>query len=187
MMLNFIECFEGIASEDYCDRMVNKLEDLIANDSGNNCLGREANGGVANRQDVSRYFERDCPDLAKETNDILDEGLREYLLKYPSLGMMGFYSTVVKVQKTEPKGGFHTWHTEQGSGRSVATRCLVWMIYLNSLPESEGTTEFLEFGLKLQPKKGTLVLWPAGWTHTHRGNPVYTQNKYIATGWYYLN
>ena len=100
--------------------------------------------------------------------------------------MLSFYSQIVKVQKTEPKGGFHKWHTEQGVGRSSNARCLVWMIYLNDLPEGEGTTEFLEFGLKLQPKQGMLVLWPAGWTHTHRGNPVYTQNKYIATGWYYL-
>ena len=186
-MMNFIECYENIASEDYCDRMIKKLEELITSNSEHNCFGSNANGGPANRKDVARYFERDCANLAKETNSILDNGLRFYLEKYPSLDMMPFYSNVVKVQKTEPKGGFHTWHCEQGNDRSTSTRCLVWMIYLNTLPEGEGTTEFLEFGVKLQPNMGSLVFWPASWTHTHRGNPVYTQNKYIATGWYYLS
>ena len=40
--------------------------------------------------------------------------------------------------------------------------------------------------MKLRPKKGTVCLFPASWTHTHRGNPVYTKDKYIATGWFYL-
>jgi hypothetical protein len=185
-MTNFIECYEGIASADYCRRMIAELDSLIETGSGN-CLGKDANGGTDNRKDISRYFERDNPSLAEETNKILDAGLQKYLGKYPSLEMIPFYSQVVKVQKTEPKGGFHRWHSEQTNGRATNTRCLVWMIYLNNLPEGEGTTEFLEFGIKLQPKEGSLVLWPAAWTHTHRGNPVYTQNKYIATGWYYLN
>ena len=34
--------------------------------------------------------------------------------------------------------------------------------------------------LKVQPKKGVFVFFPASFTHTHRGNAVYTHNKYIA-------
>ena len=34
------------------------------------------------------------------------------------------------------------------------------------------------------PPKGRLVIWPAGFTHPHRGNAVYDKDKYIATGWF---
>ena len=54
------------------------------------------------------------------------------------------------------------------------------------IPEGEGETEFFEYGVKLQPKKGAVCFFPSSFTHTHRGNPVYKHNKYIATGWYYL-
>ena len=68
-----------------------------------------------------------------------------------------------------------------------SSRCLVWTIYLNDIPEGEGETEFLEYGIKVQPKKGMVCFFPADWTHTHRGNAVYTHDKYIATGWYYYS
>ena len=30
---------------------------------------------------------------------------------------------------------------------------------------------------------GRLIIFPAGYTHTHRGNPPIGQDKYIATSW----
>ena len=60
------------------------------------------------------------------------------------------------------------------------------MAYLNDIPiENGGATEFINQKLTLQPKKGTLVLWPATYTHTHRGGFLTGDiPKYIATGWY---
>ena len=185
-MSDFIGVYEKFASDDYCDRMVSRLEELLTDVSGNDC-GENANGGLKNRKDQSRYFERDAVELSQETNHILNDCLELYKDEYPSVGMIPFYSLAVKVQRTLPKGGFHIWHSEQGAGPSTAARCLVWMIYLNDTPENEGTTEFIEQGRIIQPKKGSVVLFPASWTHTHRGNPVYTSNKYIATGWYCLS
>jgi hypothetical protein len=60
------------------------------------------------------------------------------------------------------------------------------MIYLNPTREGDASSVFMVMGLRLQPKQGSVVLFPAAWTHTHRGNPVYSGDKYIATGWYYL-
>jgi len=184
-MSNFIGVYPKLAPEDYCDRMVARLDELIIQSSGQ--MGQDANGGLESRKDVSRFFERDDPHLTAETNQVLDKALGMYIDEYPSLGMLQFYSTCVKVQRTPPKGGFHKWHCEHGSSIDSSTRCMVWMIYLNDMPEGEGTTEFIEQGLRLQPEKGTVVLFPASWTHTHRGNPVYTHDKYITTGWYYLS
>ena len=57
-----------------------------------------------------------------------------------------------------------------------------WMLYLNTVQEG-GETEFLYKSLRVQPKAGRFVLWPSGYTHTHRGNPPLNQDKYILTGW----
>ena len=184
-MSNFIGVYENTASKDYCDRMIHRLNELIEQSSG--ARGEIDNGGLDIRKDVARYFEADDKSLAAETNEILDTTLVKYMDEYPSLGMSDFYSHSVKVQKTPPKGGFHKWHSEQGADSRLSARCLVWMIYLNDTPDGEGTTEFLEQGIRLQPTQGTTVFFPASWTHTHRGNPVYSCNKYIATGWYYLS
>ena len=182
---NFISVYENEIPEGLCDRLISRHQELESQASVSASKGEEANGGLSRRKDVSFFFERDDVALASEVNSILDGSVAKYIDEYPSIGMHQFYSNVVKVQRTPPKGGFHLWHCEKGSQENIA-RVLVWMMYLNDVPEGEGTTEFLEQGVVLHPKKGTVVLFPAAWTHTHRGNPVYTHDKYIATGWYYL-
>lgn len=87
----------------------------------------------------------------------------------------------MKAQKISPGGGYHVWHSEWSTGNT--SRVLAWMVYLNDMPEGEAETEFLYQGVKVQPKAGTLLIWPSGFTHVHRGNPVYTQDKYQITGW----
>ena len=47
-----------------------------------------------------------------------------------------------------------------------------------------GETEFFHQKIKVKPQKGLTIIWPAEWTHTHRGIVSPTQTKYIMTGWY---
>jgi hypothetical protein len=91
---------------------------------------------------------------------------------------------IIKVQKTLPMGGYHTWHFENGE-ISTYDRILVWMVYLNDMPPGEGETEFLYQRMRIPPTKGTVLMWPAGMTHVHRGLTVHTRPKYIATGWFH--
>ena len=60
-------------------------------------------------------------------------------------------------------------------------RILAWMIYLN---DAECGTEFPYQDITLEAKAGRLALWPAAWTHPHKGVTPNIGNKYIATGWY---
>ena len=61
------------------------------------------------------------------------------------------------------------------------------MLYLNTLEEdAAGETEFLYQRKRVRPVENTMVIWPAGYTHPHRGNVVHgTKPKYIITGWFY--
>lgn len=75
---------------------------------------------------------------------------------------------------------FYGWHSESSSKRT-AGRKLVWMFYLNDVPS--GGTEFLNQNLTTEALEGRLVIWPADWTHTHRGQEGAKIKKYILTGW----
>jgi hypothetical protein len=85
------------------------------------------------------------------------------------------------------EGGYPRWHCElhpQANDPASETlhRTLLWTIYLND-GFAEGETEFLHQGRKIAPKTGSLLIAPAAFTHTHRGNVPKGGNKYIATSW----
>lgn len=86
-----------------------------------------------------------------------------------------------KIQRTEKEQGYHIWHCDS-EWRAVSNRLLVFILYLNDVKEG-GETEFLYLSKRVQPRTGRLVLWPAAFTHTHRGNPPISNTKYIFTGW----
>ena len=59
---------------------------------------------------------------------------------------------------------------------------VVATLYLNTVEEG-GETEFLYQSMRVSPVQGTMLLWPAPWTQTHRGNPPLKGTKYIITTW----
>ena len=79
-------------------------------------------------------------------------------------------------------GHYNAWHCEWMSdpSRSSIMRTLITMLYLNDVDEG-GKTEFYNQGLEVQPKAGRLVLFPAYFTHTHRGQTPLSNDKYIIT------
>ena len=76
---------------------------------------------------------------------------------------------------------YSTWHCEAGNLDS-SDRAFVYMLYLNDDFEGGGT-QFMYQKHEEKPKQGKLVIWPAGYTHVHRGNMLESGSKYIATGW----
>lgn len=87
----------------------------------------------------------------------------------------------IKMKKIVPGGGFHQWHYEALNHDS--RRRIVVQLYMNDIDDA-GETEFLYQNIRVKPKKNKLVVWPADWTHTHRGNPpIGSTDKYILTTW----
>ena len=87
----------------------------------------------------------------------------------------------INIQKYEPGEGFHKWHCER-RGKTNMNRCLVFMTYLNDVPE--GGTDFLYQDLSTPAEKGLTFIWPPDWTHTHKGHISDAHRKYIITGWF---
>ena len=113
----------------------------------------------------------------------------EYIRKYPfleTLNPWGFFETY-KLQKYKPNEGYFDLHAEVTGGEetqgSAANRMLVWMIYLNDVTEG-GYTIWPIQERTIAPRCGDIVIWPAFWTHPHRGITSKTQTKYILTGWW---
>ncbi len=92
-----------------------------------------------------------------------------------------YINPIGKIQRTLPGEGYHIWHCEH-EPKLTNGRFLAWSVVLNDVEEG-GETEFLHQSLRFVPKKGQGLLWPAYFTHMHRGNPPLKGEKYIATGW----
>jgi hypothetical protein len=109
-----------------------------------------------------------------------------YVEKFPCLANLDEWNIIeqTNIQYYPPGGGFKKWHTERFSGAMpFSLRHLVFMTYLNDVTDG-GETEFYHQELKIKPEAGLTVIWPADWTHFHRGIPSITQEKYIITGWF---
>lgn len=86
----------------------------------------------------------------------------------------------VNIQYYKPGGGFKFFHAERQGPNS--NRVLVFMTYLNNISD-QGGTEFPIQNIVTKCKKGLTLIWPADWTHTHRGIVSNTEEKFIITGW----
>ena len=178
-MPDFIGIYKKILSDDLCDQLINIVDKTITTKGS-------FYYNTAHRKDYQILLDWIDPDgvLSIEVNSALDRANKEYMSQYmTSLGDLSYSSWRIKLQKTPIGGGFHKWHCEQITN---CDRILVWTIYLNDMPEGEGETEFINYPKKIKPNKGDVVIFPASFTHTHRGNPPLTTEKYIATGWWNL-
>ena len=105
----------------------------------------------------------------------------EYLESISILRSKKFLLHDLKLKKIPAGGGFHNWHYENGS-LSVAARQFVVQLYLNDDFDG-GETEFLYQQRREESVAGDIIIFPASYTHTHRGNPPLGGDKYIATSW----
>lgn len=111
----------------------------------------------------------------------------------PDAGLQGLLASMfrpgtINLQKyIADEGGYPGWHCEQYPQAGDAScealhRVLLWSIYLND-GYSAGETEFLHPPRAITPSAGALLIAPAAFTHTHRGNRPVGGDKYIATSW----
>lgn len=187
-MDNFIIEYKNALTDEFCDNTVQDIELLLQRAKAN----PEFNAHVRHDNDSSRNDISIFPAHFGSLNYIL-EGIRLSLKKHYSLYAKKYYLEGTafedayldkpKLQKSSLGGGFHQWHHEQGKGTS-SSRFLVWMFYLNNV-EKGGKTEFLYQDLAFKPTKGSLLIWPAAFTHTHRAANDLKEDKYIATGWFH--
>ena len=115
-------------------------------------------------------------------NTFWDDAYKKYKDKYSIFEQFPYHAIFfTKIQKTEIGEGYNVWHCENSS-RTECPRILTYILYLNDVIDG-GETEFLYYPRRIKPQKGKLILFPAAFTHAHRGNPPLTNEKYVLTGW----
>lgn len=191
----FIGVYSDVYPEGYCQHLISEFDRMEASGAGCNRIQSEgAKRHKKNDHQIGMSFKgHDArPFDGKNIVDMFFDGLQrcyeEYISVFSSLTEGKIRATSMKMQRTSPGGGYHIWHSEQGND-DHANRVLVYMLYLNTLePHEAGETEFLYQKERYNPTENQMIVWPAAYTHTHRGNTVLGErSKYIATGWFYYD
>jgi hypothetical protein len=198
--MNFIQYKENVLQPDLC----NKLIELFENNSQLHVQG--TTGGISStlnpawKQDTEIAINPDflVPgniwfDPLKEFMISLGNEIDDYKNTYSfftdEFGVCGVNGIapwrvhpVFNIQRYVPGEGYHAWHCENPNPiAKYASRMLVWMAYLNDVPD--GGTEFKFQNVITEARAGSVVIWPPYWTHFHRGITSHTTTKYIITGW----
>lgn len=192
---DFIGVYKNVYPEGYCQHVISEFERL-QKDGIAVTRKQTDNAFKHNKDDVQIFMNLKNHSIGLFDNQITQQlffsGLQNcfshYADEFSVLRNGQLRCTTIKAQKTSAGGGYHIWHAEQNEGE-CASRALVYMLYLNTIPvESCGETEFLYQQRRIAPVENTMIVWPASFTHAHRGNPVYGDaTKYILTGWFYYD
>lgn len=173
-LASFIGTFD--TSLDLCDRLVQEFE---------------SKSHIAHYSDDMRQYHRltniqISRELDEEYTQELLRCFSMYTEKYTYALAASFPWCISKpynLQKYYPGKHYSAWHCEtSGPEKGKYLRTFTFLTYLNDVTDG-GETEFLYQGIKVRPKKGLTLIWPAGWTHIHKGAPSNSQVKYITTGW----
>lgn len=146
------------------------------------------NSPDVNYDDYREYHRLSSERLDQHTKDSIYSVVCNEITKYRHMWLYcasGCSESITEfnVQKFEPTHHYKMWHIEDGGpDPKRPQRKLVWMMYLNDVMEG-GETQFLHQNKAYKPRKGTGLIWPAGWTHPHRGQAAPNETKYICTGW----
>jgi hypothetical protein len=183
MTPDFIGNYENALSAEDCQSIIDRMEEFKTNGYGH---GR---GEDATRRADTAFFDTEMLFLTKEQREKVFKslwrvGYDQYVKEFDILNTFAKHNVdQIKGQITEPGQGYHLWHPEIVSAAN-SDRILTYILYLNDVNEG-AETEFLYYRKRIPPKQGSLVIFPAHFTHTHKGNlNLSNHNKYILTGWY---
>lgn len=174
----YIVAFPKQLTKEFCASVIDKF-----NLSKGVYPGHTANGfspHVKQSDDLLISEHEDWRDEDRVFAFALGNGLHKY---YKRIGKnrinydfdQPLFDTGYQIQRTCP-GGFYDWHND-----ATDNRFITFIFYLNDVNKA-GYTEFID-GTRIQPKAGTLLFFPAGFTYVHRGVAPVDQEKYIVTGW----
>lgn len=172
--------------KELCDDVLQSYIDNSSRANRGRILLKEKGGSIVDLEEKDSYdmgFHSDTVFYPfSEYLEQLSKVLKLYLKKYHYANYLDRFGIKerINIQKYPLGGGYKQYHFEDGG---FMNRCLVFMTYLNDVTD-QGETEFFYQELKIKPQKGLTLIWPAYWTHTHRGIVSKTQEKYIVTGWY---
>jgi len=181
---DFIGIWDNNVDENTCKELIKHYDQSIKN---NYKFSISEGVKTQNREDESIFIfpANSLSGLCDQYWEDLRQCVEEYMIEY-SIEIVGsLNSWVFKIHKVKEKQGYHQWHCENSS-YDVRDRVLAFMTYLQA-PSEGGETEFLYQSKRIDPVVGRTLIWPAGFTHRHRGNPPLKGEKMYITGWFNMS
>ena len=168
-----------------CDELITYFESNIAKQHIG-VTGGGSNLSAKDRMDIAiAPNQLDLPgnEVFKLYINSLFTCYKDYLVQWPFLAEIAQNLELGSFNLGRYQRGqhFQKMHTERADLGSLH-RVLAWMTYLNDVDEG-GETCFSHYGLNIKPRKGLTMIWPAEWTHAHKGNVLLGESKYMITGW----
>jgi predicted 2-oxoglutarate/Fe(II)-dependent dioxygenase YbiX len=183
---DFIRVYPGAFPAAQAQELTRELKGLFARGFGRS--RQEAGAGhpktVTDDQQIWDIRDADAADYRGTVLPALVACLQRYVAEFDILQSFTLVGWWLKAQLTRKGEGYHAWHFESASF-FTGKRVLAWSIYLNDDYQG-GELEFLYFGKRIKPGAGDIVIFPAAFTHTHRGGMVTGGEKLLLTGWYEL-
>jgi hypothetical protein len=192
-MGNFIEIYENALSDKTCDYIMNCFEEfkdhLRRGRTGNGVDRKKKDSADLNllrvKSSLSEFIFDEFQESLKKNIDKYQDKYKLTSPTYDSIWDKDFYIypyAILAKRYTKNVQGYHIFHSDYGPTEMSRDRQLVCMYYLNDVEEG-GETEFYHQDLKVKPTKGSLVIFPAAFTHLHKGHIPVSNDKYILNFW----
>lgn len=185
-------------SRELCEEIIEMFEnnELCNKIKSKGCIVSGVNTLVKDTYDVCLPINSDDNEinnvidvLARELNTNIfkyNEFLKKYNINIEKNTFFLQYETF-QIQKYIKNIGKFTYHEDSMIDfNEYKYRVFTYLWYLNDVEEG-GETEFLNNKIKVKPEAGKLILFPACWTFPHKGHMPISNNKYIVTGWVFIN
>ena len=188
-MKDFIEVYENTLTREVCDKVMTYTDlrlSTMSEDKKRGLIGGdEIDVELKDSYDLHMKLDDDNEISISIRNALLPR-IDKYIQSNPQLNLLPRwkYQNVYNLQKYNPGMGFHSLHCENTGAKPKhsVNRLAAWMIYLNTITNGGGTY-FDNYDRTMDAVQGRCVIWPAYWTHMHKGIVSKTETKYIATGW----
>lgn len=189
---DFISVYKNVFTPGYCEHMISEFERLANNGIGfyrHEKRHTKEDYAIVMSPGVHNFLPFKGKHCIEAFFDLLQIVFDNYSSRYTYLKDVQVTCSSMKMQRTDPGQGYHVFHAEQGNGNVYSMhqkRAVVYTLYLNTLDsDAGGETEFLYQKKRIAPVENTMIIWPAAYTHVHRGNTTLgDKSKYIITGWF---
>jgi hypothetical protein len=178
-MNDFIEIFPNALGTDTCRGIIDFFEQSPVKISSTTGIAGALHG-VRRSHSVHLDPQSSGP-LFQAVLSAMQRSYAAYVAKYEELRPQPSVFESFGIYRYQNESEGYDWHCD-GMDPGLRYRFVSAVLYLNTVKEG-GETEFRYQNRKIAAQQGTLVLFPSGWTHIHRGCPPRSGPKYVLVTW----
>lgn len=178
----YIQVFDDAFNPALCEQMISSFHNLQR-------FQRPNGRGLRPGHEESAWTELNLDPLSDAGfRSMIIENMHRHCIKYNEMLNQGLTLPLTEkiselVMKRYRPAGDEGFQLHFDSIGEKANRYLVFLWYLNDVPEGGGT-HFPELDITVQAKAGRLVIFPPYWMYQHIGQPPISNDKYILSTYF---